>query len=377
MASTIKVTDITYPGSANPALTINADDSVSIGGGVISPQTGFKNRIINGAMTIDQRNAGAAVTSDTYCPDRWRVEEVTDGAFSAQQVVDAPVGFVNSLRWTVTTADASLGATQYASVRQGIEGFNVDDLGWGTANAQTVTLSFWVKSSLTGTFGGAFGNAAFNRSYAFTYAINAANTWEYKTVTVAGDTTGTWEKTNSAGIQLNFGLGVGSTYSGTAGAWAASGLISATGAVNVMGTLSATWAITGVQLEKGSTATPFEFRSIGQELALCQRYCVSYGGNSAYEIVSNGFAISTGEVNAITALPIQMRATPSMSVVGAFQISDGVTGFIVFVFSLLAIQTGTQQVCISATSSGLTTHRPYRIEANNSTAARIFFISEL
>jgi hypothetical protein len=319
MASTIKVTDITYPGSANTAITINADDSVSIGGGVISPQTGFKNRIINGAMTIDQRNAGAAVTSDTYCPDRWRVEEVTDGAFSAQQVVDAPVGFVNSLRWTVTTADASLGATQYASVRQGIEGFNVDDLGWGTANAQTVTLSFWVKSSLTGTFGGAFGNAAFNRSYAFTYAINAANTWEYKTVTVAGDTTGTWEKTNSAGIQLNFGLGVGSTYSGTAGAWAASGLISATGAVNVMGTLSATWAITGVQLEKGSTATPFEFRSIGQELALCQRY---YNNNLlAYE------GLTTGELSGTGYYGQTMRASPTLTSTDV-QGKSGITGLV-------------------------------------------------
>jgi hypothetical protein len=274
-----------------------------------SQYTGFKNRIINGEMDIDQRNGGAAVTADTYCPDRWRVEEVTDGAFSAQQVADAPAGFVNCLKWTVTTADASLGATQYANVRQGIEGFNVADLGWGTANAQTVTLSFWVKSSLTGTFGGAFGNSAFNRSYPFTYTILVANTWEYKTVTVAGDTSGTWEKTNSAGIQLNFGLGVGSTYSGTAGAWAASGLISATGAVNVMGTLSATWQITGVQLEKGSTATSFDYRPYGTELALCQRYFFKPQDLSVSNVIYGATYGSSGMVP--INYPVTMRARPT------------------------------------------------------------------
>jgi hypothetical protein len=252
--------------------TILMTGAPSIGGAGLGMGMGFRNRIINGAMVIDQRNAGAAVTTNTYCPDRWRVEQTTDGAFSAQQVSDAPTGFVKSLKWTTTTADASLAATQYATARQGIEGYNTADLMWGTANAQTIAISFWVKSSLTGTFGGVAGNSAFDRSYPFTYSISSANTWEQKTVTIAGDTTGTWETTNSAGIQLYFGLGVGSTYSGTAGAWTGSGLISATGAVNVMGTLNATWQITGVQLEKGLTATSFDYRPYGTELVLCQRY---------------------------------------------------------------------------------------------------------
>jgi hypothetical protein len=270
-----------------------------------------RNKIINGAMVIDQRNAGAAVTTDTYCPDRWRVEEVTDGAFSAQQVSDAPSGFTNSLKWTVTTADASLGATQYANVRQGIEGFNVADFGWGTASAATVTLSFWVKSSLTGTFGGVFSNADFNRSYPFTYVINSANTWEQKTITVAGDTSGTWNKTNGAGIQLNFGLGVGSTYSGTAGAWTGSGLISVTGAVNVMGTLDATWYITGVQLEAGDTATPFEHRSYGQELALCQRYYYKIFPGATSAIFGPAYSFSTTEAQAAIPYPVTMRTAPT------------------------------------------------------------------
>jgi len=271
----------------------------------------FKNRIINGAMVIDQRNAGAAVTSSTYCPDRWRVEQTTDGAFSAQQVSDAPTGFVNSLKWTVTTADASLAATQYATVRQGIEGFNTADLMWGTANAAIVTLSFWVKSSLTGTFGGVFGNAAFNRSYPFTYTISAANTWEQKTVTITGDTTGTWEKTNSAGIQLYFGLGAGSTYSGTAGAWTGSGLISATSAVNVMGTLNATWQVTGVQLEKGSTATSFDYRPYGTELALCQRYYWKLFPNDANRLFGAGQCFSTTAAGVQIPFEVQMRTRPT------------------------------------------------------------------
>ena len=262
---------------------------------------GLKNRIINGAMVIDQRNAGASVTTNTYVTDRWLAEQTTDGVRTAQQVSDAPAGFVKSLKLTTTTADASLAATQYSLVRQGIEGYNTADLMWGTANAQTITISFWVKSTLTGTFGGTVSNSAFNRSYPFTYSISSANTWEQKSITIAGDQSGTWETTNSAGIQLYFGLGVGSTYSGTAGAWAASGLISATSAVSVIGTLNATWQITGVQLEKGSTATSFDYRPFGTELALCQRYYESsYDiGTAAASATTTGMRLLTMAVNAL------------------------------------------------------------------------------
>jgi hypothetical protein len=236
---------------------------------------GFRNRIINGDMRIDQRNAGASVTPATsaFPVDRWRAEEDTDGEYTIEQVQDAPAGFVDSLKVTVTTADGTIGATQTATLQQRIEGNNVADFGLGTANAKTFTLSFWVKSSLTGTFGGGFSNAAENRSYAFTYTISVADTWEYKTVTVAGDTTGTWQTGTSTGLRVNFGFAAGTTYSQTAGSWSADAkYFSATGAVNVLGTLSATWYITGVQLEVGSVATPFERRPYGTELALCQRY---------------------------------------------------------------------------------------------------------
>ena len=242
--------------------------------------TGFKNRIINGAMVIDQRNAGASKSVDntyTYTLDRWAAEDGSDGVFTIQQDTTAPTGFINSLKFTTTTADSSLASNQYAYIEQNIEGYNVADLGYGTANAVTTTLSFWVRSSLTGTFGGAFVNAAATRSYAFTYTISAANTWEQKSITVAGDTTGTWVTNNGCGLKIRFGLGVGTGYSGTAGSWAAANYISATGATSVIGTLSATWFVTGVQLEVGTTATNFDFRSYGTELALCQRYYQNVG----------------------------------------------------------------------------------------------------
>jgi hypothetical protein len=235
----------------------------------------FKNRIINGAMVIDQRNAGASVTMSAavvYTVDRWWSFEDTDGTMTAQRSTTAPTGFINSLLCTTTSADASLGATQRAMIGQRIEGFNVADFGWGTASAVSVILSFKVRSSLTGTFGGVIKNASSTRSYPFTYTISAANTYEDKTVVIPGDTTGTWLTDNGTGLEVNFGLGVGSTYSGTAGAWAASDFNSATGATSVVGTNGATFYITGVQLEKGSTATSFDYRPYGTELALCQRY---------------------------------------------------------------------------------------------------------
>ena len=276
---------------------------------------GFVNRIINGDMRIDQRNAGAAVTTNTAYPvDRFTVTHSTDGAFSAQQDSSAPTGFVSSIKYTTTTADGTLTGTQRLGCVQRIEGTNIADLAWGTANAKTVTLSFWVRSSLTGTFGGTFKNSANDRSYPFTYTISAADTWEYKNVTVAGDTSGTWLTTTGVGIRLEFGLGCGPDGSGTAGAWAGANYFSATGAVSVIGTLNATWYITGVQLEVGSVATPFERRPFGAELALCQRYYqqVNTGGSG----LGSGLYAPTVSGNAVFYVinfPVAFRAGPTVT----------------------------------------------------------------
>jgi hypothetical protein len=238
-----------------------------------APKVGMVNRIINGAMVIDQRNAGASVTANDgiYTVDRWYYNAWQNGKGTIQRSSTAPAGFINSLLFTSNSA-YSVGAGETFDFQQKIEGFNISDLGWGTANAQPVTLSFWVRSSLTGTFGGALQNSAQNRSYVFSYTINSANTWEQKSITIAGDTSGTWLTTNGTGILLTVNLGSGSGYQNTAGSWVGSGKFTVTGQTSVVGTNGATFYITGVQLEKGSTATSFDYRPYGTELALCQRY---------------------------------------------------------------------------------------------------------
>ena len=285
--------------------------------------TGFKNRLINGDMTFDQRNNGAAVTitNDTtvYTLDRWRFFENTDGVITAQQNTTAPAGFTNSLLVTVSTADTSIAAGQLAVVEQKIEGFNVADLGWGTANAQTVTLSFWVRSSLTGTFGGSLRNSNDTRSYPFSYTINSANTFEYKTVTIAGDTSGTWNTTNGVGLHVTFGLAVGSNFLGTAGSWSGSNLQSATGQANLLATIGNTFYLTGVQLEKGSVATSFDVLPIGTELQLCQRYFRTVGrGGAATPMSVQGAQYLDGNTIYLTYLAdlTSMRALPTATLNG-------------------------------------------------------------
>jgi hypothetical protein len=293
-----------------PYGTINADKFTTSDNVTSSGLYGFKNRIINGAMVIDQRNAGAAVTFNDaiFVVDRFGSACSQSAKATAQRSTTAPAGFTNSILITSSSA-YSVTATDFFNLYQNIEGFNATDFGWGTANAQTVTLSFWVRSSLTGTFGGSLSNAGLSRSYPFTYTINAANTFEYKTITIAGDTTGTWQTDNGIGLRVYFGLGVGSTYSGTAGAWAGTRFQSATGATSVVGTNGATFYITGVQLEKGSTATSFDYRPYGTELALCQRYYQNIGGQTL-----TGFAEGTTNLAVAIFFYQQMRAAPTCSI---------------------------------------------------------------
>jgi hypothetical protein len=267
------------------AVTIDANQNATFAntatftGNINAPNTfGFKNRIINGAMVIDQRNAGVVVTpaSFSYTLDRFGGVQTTASKFSVQQDSSANTvaGFTSSLKVTSLSA-YSVGAGDTFNIYQSVEGFNCFDFAWGTASAKTVTLSFWVRSSLTGTFGGAIKDGSSTNAYPFTYTISVANTWEQKTITIVGPTSGQFSytsTTNGIGLQVMFGLGAGATYSGTAGAWAAFNAYTATGATSVVGTSGATWYVTGVQLETGTKATSFEYRDYGRELQLCLRY---------------------------------------------------------------------------------------------------------
>jgi hypothetical protein len=275
----------------------------------------LRNRIINGAMVVDQRNAGASVTptADTYLVDRWLVGLTSSTTFfSWQQSSTAPTGFTKSLLATSLGANTP-SAGQIYSLIQKIEGFNTADLGWGTASAQTVTLSFWVRASVTGTYAVIIGNSGLTRVYPATYTINSANTWEQKTITIAGDTSGTWDTTNGTGIRVNFNLGTGSTYAIASGSgWVTStGAYTVSGTTNISATNGATFYITGVQLEQNTSATPFERRLYNQELANCQRYYYRMTAGSSFG--QFGFATSRGTTNQEGSfpVPVTMRDTPS------------------------------------------------------------------
>jgi len=284
--------------------------------------TGFKNKIINGGMTVNQRawTSASIAQGSTYTVDRWwTYSRLVGSKYSIAQSTSAPAGFINSLLVTSSSA-YSVAAGDIFYVSQLIEGLNIADLAWGTANARTVTLSFWVNSSLTGTFGGAIQNNNSDYNYPFSYTISTANTWQQVSITIPGPTTGTWLTTNSCGIQILISLGAGSTYgNGTAGAWTTSNFVSVTGAVSVVGTSGATWYITGAQLEVGTTATNFDFRSYGTELALCQRYYWQKNGQyaSGNTMVGAGMFYNSTDPRSCLANPVVMRATPAITFSGS------------------------------------------------------------
>jgi hypothetical protein len=341
---------------------------------------GFKNRIINGAMVIDQRNAGASGTALAYTVDRWSFSANLSTKGTWQQnagAVTPPASFSNYLGFTSNSA-YSVAATDYFLFRQRIEGFNFADFSWGTANAKAATVSFWVRSSLTGTFAVAFTNSDGNRSYPATYTITAANTWEQKSITIPGDTTGTWVgATTGIGVTLDFAMGVGSTFSGTANAWSAGTFVSATGATSVVGTNGATFYVTGVQLEKGSTATSFDYRPYTTELQLAQRYCYAQvsGGAAFYNFGTSSGSSTTGFFGMVK-FPVTMRATPSSITASAgntFFADPGIVATTVTIDQL-----SPNQGAINFTgATGMTSGFSGRLLANNTALAYIIWNAEL
>jgi hypothetical protein len=345
--------------------TINADviqssvSGVSLGAG---NATVFKNRIINGDMRIDQRNAGASTnnvaSSFTYCLDRWGTYGTSATKFSIQQnagSVTPPAGFINYLGIT-SLASTTPSATDEYILSQRIEGLNVADLGWGTAFAKTITLSFQVYSSLTGTFGGALQNSAQNRFYVFSYSIPVANTWTSISVTIAGDTTGTWLTTSGIGIRVVFDLGTGSTYKGAAGSWGTTFYDGVTGGTNVISTNAATWYVTGVQLEVGSSATGFEYVDYTTQLAMCQRYYQISTSNNVDIRVYSGANGSTYIIPA--SFPVTMRTNPTVAIV-SFSNVGGVSSCIAtsttasgFSYRFVASTSGDVEFTAGFTASG-------------------------
>jgi hypothetical protein len=334
---------VSYGGS-----NITFDD----GSTVTSGWTGMKNRIINGAMVIDQRNSGASITpaANAYSLDRWLANMTAASKYSVQQVSDAPSGFSKSLKVTSTSAYAGASG-DYQTIQHRIEGYNIADLAWGTASAKTVTLSFWVKSSISGVYAlGLYSASSAPTSYVTTYTINASNTWEYKTITIPGDTlTSTYDSTVSIGTIINFTINGGSSFStGTINAWQLSNFCVTPGVTNLLATNGATFQITGVQLERGSTASSFEYRPYGTELALCQRYYFNLlsGQSETPAYWGAGNAAQAAWIYTQFALPVAMRTTPSPSVT-----STGLTGLA----SVSAFGRGSNRIEIQQRANGSVT----------------------
>jgi len=343
----------------------------------------IKNRLINGDMRIDQRNAGASIAvadSNVYPIDRFLFRNATDGTATAQQSSTVPTGggFVNSVVYTVGTADASLAAGQYARIAQVIEGYNFADLQWGTASAKTITISFWVRSSVTGSYSVTLYNSAADRGYAANYTISAANTWEQKTVTIAGDTSGTWLTTNGKGVTVNFGLGAGTDYQLSAGSWTATSNIplASTTQTNLMATAGATFYITGVQLEVGSSATGYEYRNYTTELQLAQRYYWKNTSVAAYGNMAIGSCDGSTIGIAYAKYPVTMRAVPTISY-STIRIADGTTATAVSSISYNSSTYENMGVAFVASGGTFVLGRAVVIQGNNSTTAFIDATAEL
>ena len=295
----------------------------SSGGGLtakITNNLSNRNLVINGSQIIDQRNSGSAVTVNnatiTHISDRFSLYEDTDGVVSAQQSSTSPDGFTKSLKVDCTTVDTSLASSQRLLCEHRIEGNNIAHLGFGSGAAKTITLSFYVKSNLTGTFGGSIKNSANNRVYIFSYSISSANTWERKTITIAGDTSGTWLTTNGTGITINWGLALGSDWVGSAGSWGTSDKHGVTGQLNLLSSTDNEWLLTGVQLEVSDYATEFEHRSYGDELRRCQRYFERVGGELGYDAIANGMQRTTSQSLFQLSFKVPKRAAPTVTLTG-------------------------------------------------------------
>ena len=342
--STLRTVNIIHPSGSTTNIVNDSSGNIIVGGGITSSSalnmgSSFKrNRILNGNMLVNQR--GATISVGGYCTDRWLVAQGTTGAWTAAQSSSAPTGFTTSLVFTKTTGNSpAAGDANY--IEQVIEGLNIADLGWGTANAKTITLSFWVYAGATGTFSGSLRNgAATLRSYPFTYTVSAANTWTNISITVAGDTTGTWNTDNTSGICVFFDIGSGTNYRGTVGAWATGNYTGATGATTYpTSTSGGTFYITGVQLEVGTKATPYEMQIYSDQLAQCQRYYET--GNYIWRGYTVNGAYCGGSQRFSVAKRTAPTVTPTINAYVNFPATNGtINGTTIYEFDIVSIANG-------------------------------------
>ena len=277
---------------------------------LIGSQTALSNRnlIINGAMQVAQRGTSAVTSSGGFPVDRFSASyNVTSGAFSSVQSSVTPDNFVSSLKWETTTA-ASAGTDEVCTFGTKIEGYDITQFNWGTSAAKKCVVSFQVRSSLTGTYSFAIRNSDASRSYIAEYTISSADTWEQKEITIPGPTDGTWNSTNGIGMILNWDLGSGSGRQGTAGSWlSGTNDFASTNQVNFANTANAAFYITGIQLEVGEQATPFEHRSFADELARCQRYFAKTADDDNSRCVGHGSHRDSTQFRVIASVPVTMR----------------------------------------------------------------------
>ena len=331
-------------------------------------QLGNRNILINGAHQVSQRHGSSSVTvaaNDHFVVDRFKIQDYSDATFSSQQVTDAPEGFRNSSKITVTGTDTSLGTTQYQRFVQPIEGLNVSHLNYGWSFAQTTTLSFHVKSSLTGTFYVFAFNSAANRAFVSAYTIDTANTWEKKIIKITGDQGGTWLKDNGVGMYLGWSLGTGTNFqTSTLDAWQGSFEMAGSNQVNFAGTNGATWQVTGCQLEVGSQASPFEHEPVGVTLSKCQRY-THIIGDTQYQALGIGAMYTATNGIFYVHTPVPMRSTPSVS-----KTVDGNTVWLQsYVGSSGLNSNPTPQLGENSTNGRQNNFRIYVPSSNNSTTA--------
>ena len=337
-----------------------------------------RNLIINGAMQVAQRGTQSSVTSAQYgsC-DRFYWFSSAGDTVTLSQDTSAPDGFQNSFKLAITTADSSLGANELARIEQRIEGQNLRHLKYGVSSAESVTLSFYVKTNKTGTYAASIFEETGSNVISKTYTVSSADTWEFKSITFPGLTSASISATNGTGLRIWWGIGAGSNYTGGSNdAWTSGATNWFEGqAVNVLDSTSNTFFLTGVQLEVGEKATPFEHRSFADELQRCKRYYQTHGNeHTSYRYLAPAFCNATTQAQGVLALPVTMRAAPTASVSGNFQLIHGSTGHSI---TLGTKELNQSSVGLQPTGSSFTANSGAIIRAHDDDTAELKLDAEL